>query len=48
MLEVTYGEQHVATEEYLSNIYVIWELEQIKLKLVYHFDLNKLSLILNG
>lgn len=44
MLEATYGEQHIATEESLANIYVIWELEQMKLKLIYNFDLNRVYL----
>ena len=47
MLEVTFGEQHIRTEEYLNDIYVIWELEQMKLKLVYNFDLNSVSLEIN-
>jgi len=44
MLEATYGEQHIATDESLDNIYVIWELQQKKIKLIYNFDLNRVYL----
>lgn len=44
MLEATYGEQHIATEENLDNIYVIWELEHNKIKLIYNFGLNRVYL----